>query len=243
MKTTLVLAAALLAAGLVFVLLRGDVHPPLAGEAALDALALAAGAAAAAGVALRDAGREPALLAVSAVAAGLSILGAEGSRANAEAGWRRGLGWAAAVVLPAAGGGGLLAAAAGLPREYGPALPAAGLVVAAAAWAAPFLLERGRVQRELAEEARLGILPAEDLPVLGNPWRRSREARFGRADERREYVRSALLLAVARRQQTRRSGEAIRLRQLEVLAFRTRVRRAVEARAARYAPVADELAV
>ena len=59
------------------------------------------------------------------------------------------------------------------------------------------------------------------------------DPRFGRADERREYVRAALLLAVARQQQRRRSGEAIRLRQLEVLSFRTRLRRALEVRAER----------
>jgi hypothetical protein len=117
------------------------------------------------------------------------------------------------------------------------------LLVALVAWLPPFLLERRRVLRELSEEASLGILPVEDLAILGNPWRRSREARFGRADERDQYVRNALLLAVARQQQRRRSGEAIRLRQLEVLAFRTRVRRAVEGRSARFDSATDELAV
>lgn len=237
------LGAGLLAAALAFALLRADVHPPLAGEALRETAGLAAGAAAAAGVAFRGAGPAATLLAVAALVAGLSLLGAEGSRANAEAGWRRGAAWAGAVVLPALAGSGLAAAASGLPARYVAAGPAAGLLVALLAWAAPFLLERRRVQRELSEEAGLGILPVEDLAVLGSPWRRAREARFGRADERREYVRSALLLAVARQQQRRRSGEAIRLRQLEVLAFRTRVRRAVEGRAARYAPIPDELAV
>jgi len=46
-------------------------------------------------------------------------------------------------------------------------------------------------------------------------------------------VRAALRLAVARNQQRRRSGEAIRLRQLEVLSFRTRMRRSLEVRAER----------
>lgn len=238
-----VFAASLLAAALAVALLRADVHPPLAGEALREAAGLAAGAAVSAAVAFRGAGLPAALLAVGALVATLSLLGAEGSRANAEAGWRRGAGWAGAVVLPAVVGGGLAAAGSVLPARYGAAGPAAGLLVALLAWAAPFLLERRRVQRELAEEAGLGILPAEDLAVLASPWRRAREARFGRADERREYVRSALLLAVARHQQRRRAGEAIRLRQLEVLAFRTRVRRAVDARAARIAPVPDELAV
>ena len=238
-----ILGVALLAAGLLFALLRADVHPPLAGEALRETVGLAAGAGVAAGVALRGAGLEPALLVASALVAGLSLLGAEGSRANAEAGWRRGLAWAAAVAVPPLAGGGLLVAGASLSPVYRLLGPAGGLLVALAAWIAPFLLERRRVFRELSEEAGLGILPAEDLLVLGSPWRRAREPRLGRADERREYVRSALLLAVARQQQRRRTGEAIRLRQLEVLAFRTRVRRAVEARAARYAPVPDELAV
>lgn len=238
-----VFAASLLAAALAVALLRADVHPPLAGEALREAAGLAAGAAVSAAVAFRGAGLPAALLYVSALVGALSLLGAEGSRANAEAGWRRGAGWAGAVVLPAIVGGGLAAAGPALPARYGAAAPVAGLLVALLAWAAPLLLERRRVQRELAEEAGLGILPVEDLAVLASPWRRTREARFGRADERREYVRSALLLAVARHQQRRRAGEAIRLRQLEVLAFRTRVRRAVEARAARFAPVPDELAV
>ncbi len=66
------------------------------------------------------------------------------------------------------------------------------------------------------------------------PWTRGFEKRFGRTDERREYVRSALLLAAARHQQRRRTGEAVRLRQLEVLTFRTRLRRTQDARAARF---------
>ena len=92
-----------------------------------------------------------------------------------------------------------------------------------------------RPARSSPRKSRLGILPGEDLAVLVNPWRRWREPRFGRADERREYVRSALLLTVAMQQQRRRSGEANRLRQLEVLAFRTRVRRVVRGRVARTA--------
>ena len=237
------LGAGLLASALAVALLRADVHPPLAGEALSETAGLAAGAALSSGVAFRAEGPEPALLGVAALVAALSLLGAEGSRANAEAGWRRGLGWAGAVLLAPLAGAGLLAAAASLLPRHRAAGPAAGFAVALLAWLAPHLVERRRVLRELSEEAGLGIVPVEDLAVLGSPWRRAREERFGRADERREYVRSALLLAVALQQQRRRSGEAIRLRQLEVLAFRTRVRRAVEARAARYAPIPDELAV
>ena len=70
--------------------------------------------------------------------------------------------------------------------------------------------------------------------ALRLPWTRGFEKRFGRPDERREYVRSALLLAVARHQQRHRTGEAERLRQLEVLTFRTRLKRTQDARASRF---------
>lgn len=238
-----VLGAGVLAAALVLAFLRADLQSPLSSEAAASTAALAAGAALASAFALRAGGIGDAFLGASAVAAGLSVFGAVGCLANAEAGWRRGLGWAGAALLPGPVAGGLTALGGALPAERRFLASAAGLLVVLLAWVAPVLLERRRVLRELPEEARLGILPDEDLAVLGNPWRRRREARFGRADERREYVRSALLLAVARQQQRRRSGEASRLRQLEVLAFRTRVRRAVEGRLARFAGASDEPAL
>lgn len=237
------LGAGLLAAAFLLALLGAPTHPPLASEAARAAAALAAGAGVVTALAYHEAGAGEALLSGGAVAAGLSVFAAEGCRANAEAGWRRALGWAGAVVLAGLVAAGLLALGAGLPPRFQTAGGGVALLVALLAWIPAFLLERRRVLRELSEEASLGILPVEDLAILGNPWRRSREARFGRADERRQYVRNALLLAVARQQQRRRSGEAIRLRQLEVLAFRTRVRRAVEGRSARFASAADELAV
>lgn len=236
------LGAALLGAALLLALLRAGLHSPLVSEAASFTLALAAGAAVPTLAALRGAERTDALAGAGAVFAALSLWGAEGCRAAAETGWRRGASWASAVVLPALAASGVGALAQALPPRLGGVAPAAALLGAALAWAGPALLERGRVRRELLEESRLGILPEEDLAVLGSPWRRVREARFGRADERREYVRSALLLAIARQQQRRRSGEAIRLRQLEVLSFRTRVRRAVEGRASRHPSAADESA-
>jgi len=237
------LGGGVLAATLLLSFLRAPVHSPLPVEALRSTAALAAGGALGTAFALRAPDPGPALLGGGAVLAALSAWGAEGCRANAETGWRRGLTWSGAVLLPPLAAWGLAELGTALPARTGPGVPVAAGLLAALVWILPFLLERRRVQRELSEEAGLGILPLEDLPVLGNPWRRAREARFGRADERREYVRSALLLAVARQQQRSRSGEAIRLRQLEVLAFRTRVRRAVDARAARYAPVPDELAV
>jgi hypothetical protein len=242
MPEPVTLGAGLIVATLLLAFLGAPVHSPLTAEAARVTASLATGAGVVAGIALRGEGLEGALLGASAVAAALSVYGAEGCRANTEAGWRRGVSWASAILLPGLVGGGLLALDGALPAHLRLVGSAAGALVALLAWVPPILLERRRVLRELSEEVRLGILPGEDLVVLVNPWRRWREPRFGRADERREYVRSALLLAVARQQQRRRTGEANRLRQLEVLAFRTRVRRAVEGRAARTAFAPDESA-
>ena len=239
----LLLGVGLLVSTLLLAVLGADRHSPLAGEAARSTAALATGAGVAAGFAFRGAGLDGALLGASSVVAALSVYGAEGSRANTEAGWRRGFSWASAVVLAGLVGGGLLVLGGSLPPRYRLAGPAVGALVGLFAWFVPVFLEHRRVLRELSEEVLLGILPGEDLAVLVNPWRRWREPRFGRADERREYVRSALLLAVARQQQRRRAGEANRLRQLEVLAFRTRVRRVVEGRLARYAFAADDAPV
>ena len=215
-------------------------EPVTLGAGLLVAVLLLAFFGVVAGLAFRGAGLEGALLGASAVVAALSVYGAEGCRANTEAGWRRGVSWVSAIALPGLVGGGLVALGGTLPSHLRYVGPAAGALAGFLAWVPPVLLEHQRVLRELSEEVRLGILPGEDLVVLVNPWRRWREPRFGRADERREYVRSALLLAVARKQQRRRTGEANRLRQLEVLVFRTRVRRVVEGRVARYAFASEE---
>lgn len=230
---------------LVLTALRADLHSPLVSEAAASSLAIAGGAGAtyALALALAGAGAGSASAGAGAVFAALSVWGAEGARASAEAGWRRGAAWASGVVLSTCVAAGLVALAVRLPPRLSFLPAAVATFVSILAWLPALVLERVRVRRELGEEARLGILPEEDLPVLGNPWRRRREPRLGRADERHEYVRSALLLAVARQQQRRRTGEAVRLRQLEVLAFRTRVRRAVEGRGARFAGLAGDAEV
>ncbi len=230
-----VVGGVLLVAALVLVALRADLHSPLVSEAAAFTLALAGGAGAVTAIASAGAGAESATVGAGAVFAALSVWGAEGARGCAEAGWRRGAAWGSGTVLAGVVAAGLVALANHLPPRLSLLSAAAAVLVSLLAWVPALILERARVRRELGEEARLGILPEEDLTVLGSPWRRRREPRLGRSDERREYVRSALLLAVARQQQRRRSGEAVRLRQLEVLAFRTRVRRAVEGRMARYA--------
>ena len=228
------LVALVLLAGLAAVSWR--TWPPIASEAArrtaLLALPLATGV-----LALFRTDPLPGRLAILAAwLAGLSLFGAEASRANAEAGWRRATTWAGAILVPPLLVFGLLRwLEAASPRvgRSGGALAAVAAVAAVLAWVPVVVAEALRVRQGLEEEVRLGLMPSDDARVLTFPWKRLREPRFGRKDERREYVRSALLLAVAHRQQTRRAGQAARLRQLEILTFRTRLRRTLEAREGR----------
>jgi hypothetical protein len=209
--------------------------PPIVGDAVRKASLIALPFAVVLPFVLRgETAAARAALALSAVAA-VSVFSAEGCRANAEAGWRRGAAWAGAVLLPTVGVG---AVARWLPGAGASDQRAAAWCAAATAvlaWVPAAVAESARVRTGLEEEVRLGLMPAEDAAVLAFPWKRAREPRFGQRDERREYVRSALLLSVAHRQQTRREGQAARLRQLEILAFRTRLRRTLVARAERLA--------
>ena len=205
---------------------------PVTGEAALAATLLGLPSAAVAALALRAAGPLAALAGGAAALAAVSFFLAAGCLGGAEPGWRRAALWTGGAAVPV-----LLAAlgAEDLRRPDGRgAVLAEALGLALIVWLPVVLLESRRVTNELAEEVLLGLLPPEDAAALRWPWTRSLEKRFGRPDERREYVRSALLLAVARQQQRRRTGEAERLRQLEVLTFRTRLRRTLEARAMRH---------
>ena len=204
---------------------------PVTEEAAAGVALFGFPAAAVAAVAMRAAGPWGALAAAASVLASVSLLGAGGALASAEPGARRVACWAGAVVLPA-GLASLAAAEMGTSGRRGAVL-AASVGLALVVWLPVVVLESRRVSAELAEEVRLGFLPAGDAEALRWPWTRALERRFGRPDERREYVRSALQLAIARDQQRRRSGEPERLRQLEILTFRTRLRRTLEARAAR----------
>lgn len=226
-------AAAVLAGGTALLLALGTRRefPSITEEAARVAALAAAGAGAvalAAGRRLPGAG--PVELAVMIVFA-VSAFAAESCRAGGEAGWREGLARVLGVALPAALGAGLSAATG---RAQAGWVVAGGVLAAVLAWAPAVVAESTRVKAELAEEVRLGLLPPEDAAALRFPWTRGFEKRFGRVDERREYVKSALLLATARHQQRYRRGEAERLRQLEVLTFRTRLRRTQDARASRF---------
>ena len=228
--------AALLAGGLALLLALATYREfPSITEEALRATAFAASGAAA--VALVAGRRLPGggaiVLAVLALLA-VSAAGAEACRAAGEAGWREGLARTLGVAVPAGLGAGLSAALASAGRGRAVWVVAGALAAAALVWVPAVLAESARVKAELAEEVRLGLLPPEDAEALRFPWTRGLEKRFGRADERREYVRSALLLAAARHQQRHRTGEAVRLRQLEVLTFRTRLRRTQDARTARF---------
>ena len=227
---------ALLAACLVALVAvgAGRTWSPIAGDGLAAGALAAGGAACAAAVSGRHLPGWQASALAAIVLAALSMFSAEATRASAEAGWREGAAWTTAALAPP-----ILAAAftglfAGVSRRLEPLVVAAALAAAVLAWIPALLAERARVSRELSEEVTLGLLPEEDAFALRLPWTRGFEKRFGRPDERREYVRSALLLAVARHQQRHRSGEAERLRQLEVLTFRTRLRRTQEARAARF---------
>jgi len=212
-------------------------HPrwlPITGDGALAGSLFGLPAAAMAALAARGNGPAVSAAAAAVILGAFSLFSAESVRAAADSGGRRSalLAWAVVAASALVTAAGALAAPA--PRKAAPGLLVAGLSFALLAWVPAVLMERHRVRRELEEEVRLGLLPAEDAAALELPWRRWSEKRFGRPDERREYVRSALLLAVARAQQRRRSGEAERLRQLEVLTYRTRLRRTLEARATRH---------
>jgi hypothetical protein len=228
--------AALLAACLVALVALGAARTwsPIAGDG-LTAGALAAGGAACAAAVAGwhlPGWQAPALVAI--VLAAVSAFAAEATRASAEAGWREGAAWAGAVLAPPTLAAAFAGLFAGVPRRLEPLVVPAALAAGFLVWIPALLAERARVSRELTEEVTMGLLPGEDAVALRLPWTRGFEKRFGRPDERREYVRSALLLAVARHQQRHRSGEAERLRQLEVLTFRTRLRRTQEARASRF---------
>ena len=228
--------AAVLSGSLALLLALGNrrAFPSITGDAAAFAALAAGGAMAVAvfsGRSLPGAGTAAlaalALLSVSAFAA-------ESCRAGGEAGWREGVARALGVGLPAALGAGLAAAIEAVGRSRAGWVVAAAFVAALLVWVPAIAAESRRVRVELAEEALTGLLTDEDAAALRLPWTRGFEKRFGRTDERREYVRSALLLAAARHQQRRRTGEAVRLRQLEVLTFRTRLRRTQDARTARF---------
>ena len=206
---------------------------PIMEEGVISAIAFGLPAGAVAALCVRGEGALVAAAAGACVFSAVSLFSAEMVRAAAESGRRKVALAIWAFALPP-----LLAAAAATAANPAPRLAAGTLLgtafaVALLAWAPVLVVERSRLRRELEAEVRLGFLPPDDAVALELPWRRLLEKRFGRPDERKEFVRSALLLAVARAQQRRRSGEAERLRQLEVLTFRTRLRRTLEARAMR----------
>ena len=205
---------------------------PITGDGALTAALFGPPAAAVAAIAFRGGGALAGLAGAAVVLSAVSLFSAESVRAAAGAGGRRTVHFVTAHLLPVALAAAASAWAGPSPhRHMAPVVLAVGVGVLA--WVPAIFAERGCIRRELDAEVRLGFLPAEDAQALELPWRRTFEKRFGRPDERREYVRSALLLAVARSQQRGLTGEAERLRQLEVLTFRTRLRRTLEARAMR----------
>lgn len=219
----------------------GWTWPPLVFEALCEGAELGLPAGLFAAFLLRHRGWDQLLFGCGATLAAISVFAAESCRANAEAGWRRAALFVDATLLPPALVFALLSGARAWPNRIG-LLAGAAFAVAVLAWVPTTVVEWRRTVSELDEEVRIGLLPDADARVLALPWQRFLEKRFGRADERREYVTSALRLAVARRQQRRRAGEPARLRQLEVITFRTRIRRTLDARNARLSKSSDEYA-
>ncbi|MFI5180836.1 MAG: hypothetical protein ACHQPI_05560 [Thermoanaerobaculia bacterium] len=217
---------------------------PITEDGVLSTFAFGLPAGAVAAVSVRGEGALVASAAGAFVFAAISLFSAEMVRAAAESGGRKIALAIWALVLPPVLAAAAAASASPAPRLEAGTLLAAALAVAILAWIPALLVERARLRRELEGEVQLGFLPPDDAVALELPWRRLLEKRFGRPDERREYIRSALLLAVARAQQRRRSGEAERMRQLEILTFRTRLRRTLEARTLRtHRPESGEFGV
>ena len=187
------------------------------------------------GRARRCPARAPFVLAVRSRSSPSPACGAESCRAGGEAGWREGFARTLGVAVPAALGGGPLGRARS-PRGARRRWAVAGSLVAAVlVWVPAVLAESARVKAELAEEVRLGLLPARGrrgaaLPVDARPREALRTGgRAARVREERAPPRGRAPPAAPPD-----GARPERLRQLEVLTFRTRLRRTQDAREARF---------
>jgi len=105
----------------------------------------------------------------------------------------------------------------------------AALIAAMALAAALALLVEIRVAgRELAEEARLGVVPAWVVEVLPRYWRRIRGSWWPRRDERRALSRLLLQLAFRKHRLSGLAGGRAMLCSLEVGRLRERARRLLD---------------
>lgn len=87
-----------------------------------------------------------------------------------------------------------------------------------------YLARRGVVALELRAEAELGILDREDAAILSHPIRRLKFGMWKNREARREYVRVADTLAETKAAQRSMETSTARLKQLEVLRLRMRLR-------------------
>jgi hypothetical protein len=108
----------------------------------------------------------------------------------------------------------------------------AGLVADLARWPA--------MRRELAEEARLGLIDFADAAVIFHPIRRFRLSQWRDRQARREFVRLATSLAELRLRQKRMTAAAARLYQLEILKLRMQVEQMEQVEAAVRSRLAEE---
>lgn len=90
------------------------------------------------------------------------------------------------------------------------------LVLVLAVFQGSLWTERRMIRRELAEEAKLGTLPAEHVDRLGSALRRDRKGWLRRGIDHGAYVRAATTLAF-RRVQAERTGKAELTQEVERL--------------------------
>jgi hypothetical protein len=138
---------------------------------------------------------------------------------------------AAAVVAAAALFAALALAAAACWGRWGEgsagcnlALAAASVVALAAVFAACAAYERRVLERHLAEEVELGVLPAWVVEVVPSVTRRCRSGWWPRRDERREIAGLLVTLGLRKRQLLALPDDRARLYGLEVGRLRQRAR-------------------
>ena len=162
-----------------------------------------------------------------------AVFGAFAGATRLRASWpaKAGLvaGGAVAAAAAAFGVAAVFVAVSGTTAAKASAVIAAALAVVAAAAAGSWLVERRVVREELADEASLGVLPAEFAPsVASHRW-------FGgagwwpRRDERWAIVGLLTQLAYRKRQLRQLEGERASIYSLEVGRLRERARRALAA--------------
>jgi hypothetical protein len=163
--------------------------------------------------------------ALAAVAAG-AVVGLAVAYARFHPGWGMRVLVAAGGVTAAAAlvAGALVAAEASRPWVAPAALALALVGAVAAALALELVISR----RELAEEARFGVVPAWVPEVTPCYWRRVRASWWPRRDERRALSRLLLQLAFRKHQLRHLDDERATLYSLEVGRLRERARRLLD---------------